>query len=184
MYPENDIYTSAYSIDSRSWRSAFVVPSRSQFFDLTGSAEANGKIAFPFKQLHRWSLLDEEVEGDVSQVQITIPSGRRIILDHPRLVGTATWSPDETRVLTAAQDGFARIWDGRSGRLLAEVSFAERWEDGRRVPVDMASWSPDGNWILLFSEGSRLQIEPASLVQLLQLARTRLAATPSLERQE
>jgi WD40 repeat protein len=50
-------------------------------------------------------------------------------------VGTAVFSPDDRRILTSGYDGFARVWDRTTHRLLASVSH----ERGQ-----FAVWSGDG----------------------------------------
>src|SRR6185503_10825521 len=57
----------------------------------------------------------------------------------PNAVNRASFSPDGTRVVTACDDGTARIWDASSGRELvvvrqsAEVQRAEFASDGRAI---------------------------------------------------
>lgn len=65
-------------------------------------------------------------------------------LDHPSRVGQARFSPDGSRVLTSCNDLIPRIWDARSGRLLAALQ-----------PLTPASqsasgfdYSPSGDYIL------------------------------------
>jgi WD40 repeat protein/serine/threonine protein kinase len=63
-----------------------------------------------------------------------------------RPVGFAEFSPDGTRVITACDDGAARVWDARSGNLV-----------GNRLempgPITQASFSPDGKWIIASDQG-------------------------------
>ena len=46
-------------------------------------------------------------------------------------------SPDGTLVATAGQDGTARIWDSRTGRLVHDLT-------GHTGPVVAVRFSPDG----------------------------------------
>lgn len=48
---------------------------------------------------------------------------QRLVLHEPQgsPVGTAVFSPDGGRILTASDDGTARVWDARTGRLLLVV---------------------------------------------------------------
>ncbi len=47
------------------------------------------------------------------------------------------WNPAAAVLATAGQDGFARLWDGVSGRRLCELPGAGPW-------VEQLAWSPDG----------------------------------------
>jgi len=67
----------------------------------------------------------------------------RMILTHGDYVHTADWSPDGTQILTGSQDGTVRLWDAASGEELWRIS-----EGG----PNWASWSPDGQSILLIGE--------------------------------
>ncbi len=59
---------------------------------------------------------------------------------HGDMVVSASFSPDGERVVTACTDGFCRVWDSRSGKLVAAMP--------HRVAVRSAEYSPDGKWIV------------------------------------
>lgn len=168
-----------FQISTRTWRGPFWLPSRTVFFDATaGAVGPLGRLEWPFKDRDSWQYSDDDRPKNAWIVQVLLNDGNSRTLNHPGLVSTARWSPDGRRVLTACQDGLARVWDGMSGSLLAEFEFSERTELGARYPVDMADWSPSGRLILLFSESGRIQIESANLVDMIEAAKVRLATAP------
>ncbi|MBN9119804.1 MAG: protein kinase [Planctomycetes bacterium] len=64
----------------------------------------------------------------------------RTNLPHAGWTWAAAWSPDGMRLLTGGADGFARIWDAGTGRLLRELKHDE--------PVWSVAWSPGGALVL------------------------------------
>ncbi len=56
----------------------------------------------------------------------------------------AVFSPDGTKILTASEDGTAKLWDAQSGALIADLKGHTEW-------VSNASFSPDGKKILIAS---------------------------------
>jgi WD40 repeat protein len=59
---------------------------------------------------------------------------------HTDRVRSATYSPDGARIVTAAYDRTARIWDATTGRLLVELK-------GHSDRVRFATFSPDGKLV-------------------------------------
>ena len=75
--------------------------------------------------------------------QAVLNSRLRLLLTHDDYVNTAEWSADGTRILTAADDGTARIWDAASGDEIMRIT--------EGAPI-MARWSPDEQFILALNE--------------------------------
>jgi WD40 repeat protein/serine/threonine protein kinase len=64
----------------------------------------------------------------------------KLILPHGGWVNSAVWSPDQSRILTAPDDGLAKVWDAVSGELVLTLE-----HEGE---VFAAIWSPSGERIL------------------------------------
>ena len=62
---------------------------------------------------------------------------------HQGALEKAMFSPDGTKVVTAARDGTARIWNARSGKQLFVLPVAGRFPT--------ATFSPDGTRVLTAS---------------------------------
>ncbi|HYO52448.1 hypothetical protein [Archangium sp.] len=68
---------------------------------------------------------------------------------------SAAFSPDGSRVLTASLDSTARLWDSRSGQLLATLK-------GHEDRVRSAGFSPDGSRVVTASDGKTARLWIAS----------------------
>ena len=67
---------------------------------------------------------------------------------HRLNIRRAVWSPDDTRIVTAGEDGMAVVWDAATGQdIAALVGHGRRNESGSRNLYD-AAWSPDGSRIV------------------------------------
>ncbi|MBL7810815.1 MAG: caspase family protein [Bacteroidetes bacterium] len=73
-----------------------------------------------------------------AQLRLVLPIG------HTSRVSGVTFSPDNRRVLTASEDGTAKIWDVASGLLLADLK-------AHTQRLNIASFSPDGRKVLTAS---------------------------------
>jgi WD40 repeat protein/tetratricopeptide (TPR) repeat protein len=68
---------------------------------------------------------------------------------HSAPVTAVSYSPDGTRILTASQDGTAKVWDARTGALLLDLKAGSTW------PMACA-YSPDGKQILTAGDGAKV----------------------------
>src|SRR5262249_44069458 len=50
------------------------------------------------------------------------------------------YSPDSGRIVSASQDGTAKVWDAHSGRKV--LTFC-----GHRLALTRVAWAPDGRWV-------------------------------------
>ncbi len=119
--------------------------SRQTSLVLAGAAE-NANSAGRFDQALRYAMLATDrsllyptvVEADAQLARAAFGSPLRVALHgHEGAVHSASFSPDGTRVVTAASDMTARVWDATSGKVLAILR-------GHEDDVIAASFSPDG----------------------------------------
>ena len=66
---------------------------------------------------------------------------------HKDKVNDAEFSPDGLRVVSAGEDGIARVWDATTGALITDAI-------RHTSPIVQAKFSPDGQWVLTASHGS------------------------------
>ena len=103
-------------------------------------------------------------EADVASARFS-PDGRRVLLTtgwsarvydiktrkqlwkvrRPGGFAEAVYSPDGTRILTAGNSPYARVWSARTGKVLLTLG-------GHKRPVTSASYSPDGSLIVTTSD--------------------------------
>ena len=107
-----------------------------------------------FEEMHQFARAVATVAGDPDSER-TLGIMNRIRLgvlsrESPRLaaimeyagpVYSAAFSPDGTRVVTASNDGTARVWDARTSHPFAELK-------GHTRPVNSAAFSPDGTRVV------------------------------------
>jgi WD40 repeat protein len=70
---------------------------------------------------------------------------------HDGPVGSASFSPDGTRIVTGSNDGTARVWDAQSGRAVTEPM-------RHGAPLRSASFSADGTRIVTASKDGTAQV--------------------------
>jgi WD40 repeat protein len=90
-----------------------------------------------------------------------------------REVKIASFSPDGMRIVTASNDGTARVWEGVTGRQLAVL-------EGHVGPVHSAAWSPDGVRVVTASgdKTARLWRVSSYTDHLVQTAKAHLPGAP------
>ena len=79
---------------------------------------------------------------------------------HTDRVWQATWSKDDSHILTASTDKTARIWDATTGKLLVTLT-------GHTGPVNQATWSNNESRILTASDDHTARIWDATTGKLL-----------------
>ena len=67
-----------------------------------------------------------------------------VLKDHTGPLWSASFAPDGKRLLTASEDGTARLWDAQTGAPLKVLS-------GHRRPLRFAAFSPDGRRVVTTS---------------------------------
>ncbi len=98
-----------------------------------------------FAQGHTPAAISVFQEIRAADAQLAVLSG------HGGNVRSAVYSPDGTRIVTAAEDKTARIWDARTGAPLAVLS-------GHGGSVWSAAYSPDGTRIVTASGDKTVRI--------------------------
>ncbi|WP_242684326.1 TIR domain-containing protein, partial [Paraburkholderia hospita] len=86
------------------------------------------------------------------------------LLAHQGPVGSAAFSPDGRRVVTASRDGTARVWDAATGKQIALLT-------GHQGAVHSAAFSPDGQRVVTASEDNTARVwDAANGKQIAQLS--------------
>ena len=76
---------------------------------------------------------------------------RLALSGHAKALGSAAFSPDGSRVVTASMDGTARLWDATTGAVLATLS-------GHMGIVFSAVFSPDGTRVVTASSDNTARL--------------------------
>jgi WD40 repeat protein len=91
-------------------------------------------------------LVSQTTEAEEALRHSLIESHVRVTLrGHTNALSEAAFNSTGEYVVTAGQDGAARIWEARTGRSLAELK-------GHTGPVSSAAFSPDSKSILTGSQ--------------------------------
>ena len=80
----------------------------------------------------------------LKSAMLPIEATRSVLSGHGGDVWSASFSPDGGRIVTASEDGTARVWNAGNGRLVAELK-------GHSSAVLRASFSPEGGRIVTAS---------------------------------
>ena len=92
------------------------------------------------------------------------PAPALVLKGHTADLGGAAWSPDGSKVVTASSDHTARIWDAKTGAVLAVLA-------GHEESVRNAAFSPDGKLVVTASrDGSAKVWDAATGKELVTLA--------------
>ncbi|HTJ45811.1 MAG TPA: protein kinase [Kofleriaceae bacterium] len=116
--------------------------------------------------MHAYPPVDDErvpgeIHGVASGEAVAVARGSRaivyygyepgvVIAGHERDITAIDISADSTRVLTASEDGTARVWDAKTGRLLA-------WLDGTSW-IDTARFAADGAHVLTSDRDGKVRL--------------------------
>jgi WD40 repeat protein len=96
------------------------------------------------------------------------------LVGHTGSVTDIAFSPDGTRIATASNDRTAKVWDATTGTLLLTLT-------GHTGQVHSLTFSPDGRRLTTVAEDHTLRVWALHLEDLVQIARSRLTRTLTLE---
>ncbi len=112
---------------------------------------------------------------DVLEVQLVLPGQSLVTLTgHRGGVIQATWLPDSVQLVTAGEDGAARVWNAWSGELLATLR-------GHQGAITTMSLGPEGRWLATGSADATVHLwdltgpNPSASVSVLREPRQALA---------
>jgi WD40 repeat protein len=127
------LYVARIRLAQQAWESGDVGQTRELLDSLRPAAGRSDRRNW------EWSYLDALCRADL-----------RTIDDTPQGALRLAWSPDGTRIASAGQDGWVKVWEAGTGRRL----FARRVHIS---PVHVLAWSPDGTRIATGGEdGARI----------------------------
>ena len=95
-------------------------------------------------------------DSDPRVVIVSIGDGRRVVLrGHTEIVWDIDFSPDGTHVVTASEDGTARLWNASNGHL-------ERTLEGHGEGVTTARYSPGGKSVVTAGKDGTARVWPVT----------------------
>jgi WD40 repeat protein len=83
---------------------------------------------------------EEEDEEDYERIEPKKPAFLCVYQGHRAPVTSLAWSPDSSRLLSAARDATVHIWDAATGTTLLTLP-------GPTDSVNVVAWSPDGRYV-------------------------------------
>jgi WD40 repeat protein len=89
------------------------------------------------------------------------------MLEHRGRVFQVTFSPDGTRIVTSSDDGAARVWNTKTGKLI----FTSPDEQNN---LEGAAFSQDGSKIALFYSDGRILVHAIAFEDVLEIAKGRV----------
>jgi len=115
-------------------------------------------LVFPVRRSVEFSpdgewVITEEEEGDDACVWNAQTGEQRIVMKQDARLKFARYSKDAKRIITASDDGTARVWDAQTGRPLTEPlkHDYDPLYSNRLYSVNSAEFSPDGKQIVTAS---------------------------------
>jgi eukaryotic-like serine/threonine-protein kinase len=150
LFTAGDFFVAKKRVRMQLWDAATLRPVR----ELPSADNATWYAGRPVFSPDSRRVLLVRTDGDERLVTIWEVDGgqKQIVLrGHEGRVNEAAFSPDGKWVVTAANDGTARVWNAATGEQLFKVG------DGRS-PMHSAAFSPDGRWIVTASDDSSARV--------------------------
>jgi WD40 repeat protein len=111
------------------------------------SRSGNGLLIAHPEGILVWDIQMDQGEIERSSPRLTLEAGAETF-------GHASWSPDETRIITTSDEG-AVIWDSRDGGKVLELT-------GHTETINYAAWSSDGERVLTSSGDNTVRLWEAN----------------------
>jgi WD40 repeat protein/tRNA A-37 threonylcarbamoyl transferase component Bud32 len=142
-------------------------PGSEQTANLWDLSTASSEISSPHKG-KGMSIMKRSVPIVTAKSEIASP--QLALKGHEKSVEFASFSPDGSRVVTASEDRTARIWDARTGAVLAVLK-------GHQEGLLFAYFSPDGRMVLTRASDNTMRLWDALTGQ--ELATFSVGSPPS-----